>query len=377
MKFTILLKKEDDTTVPPMVTQIERAGSLQASALGLTLSESKHLLSRIQQEIVQSQIRHHAEAQRICRQCGTRRMLKDYRPAFFKSLFGSVKLTIPRLFGCGCDGVAPGARTLRLDGTVNRVALELECIQSHLAATVPYASASKLLGLLLPVDANNAVSTVRRRALAVARRLEMELNQATVEDKPSSTHVDNCATISIGLDSGFIRDCSPQSNRSFEVIVGRVLGPNAGSRSLGFVRTLENDERVRHRLRHRVAQQGLTTERMTVFTDGDAGLRCLQLAVLPNASQKLLEYLKNNADSLVDYGKRYRAGQRISTSFIDSAVNQLIDKRMSKSQQMRWSRYGAHLLFQVRADVVDGRLADNFRRWYPGFDSGAVASSTA
>ncbi len=41
MKFTILLKKEDDTTVPLMVTLIERSGPLQASALGLTLSESK------------------------------------------------------------------------------------------------------------------------------------------------------------------------------------------------------------------------------------------------------------------------------------------------------------------------------------------------
>ncbi len=459
MKFTILIQCGDDVTTPMVIGQIERTDPLQASALGLTLSESKRLLSRIQQEIVQAQIRHHAESQRICPQCGVRRALKDHRKACFKSLFGSVKLMIPRLFECGCDGVDPGARTLRLEGMVNWVAPELEYIQSHLAATVPYACASKLLALLLPIDANNAVSTVRRRALSVGRRLETELYEATVEDKPSSTHVDNCATISIGLDSGFIRDCRPQSERSFEVVVGRILGSDAGSRSIGFVRTLEDDERVRHRLRHRVAQQELTTEQMTVFTDGDAGLRCLQLAVLPNAShvldwfhltrhltilkrvlhseeaiekvptryheplrkaleslkwrlwhgqywralrrlkemlftlrlptiysrrvakrlrrhaKKLLEYLKHNADSLVNYGKRYRAGERISTSFIESTVNQLIDKRMSKSQQMRWSRYGAHLLLQVRADLVDGRLADNFLRWYPGFGRGTVGSS--
>jgi hypothetical protein len=81
----------------------------------------------------------------------------------------------------------------------------------------------------------------------------------------------------------------------------------------------------------------------------------------------LLQYLKNNAESLPDYGRRYRAGERISTAFVESAVNQIIDKRMSKSQQMRWSPQSAHLLLQVRIRVIDGRLRQDFERWYPGF----------
>ena len=52
---------------------------------------------------------------------------------------------------------------------------------------------------------------------------------------------------------------------------------------------------------------------------------------------------------------------------VESAVNQIIDKRMSKSQQMRWSPQGAHLLLQVRTSVLDGRLREDFARWYPGF----------
>ena len=88
---------------------------------------------------------------------------------------------------------------------------------------------------------------------------------------------------------------------------------------------------------------------------------------LKRLARTLLVYLENNADSLIDYGERYRAGAYICTSFVESAVNQLLDKRMSKSQQMRWSHTGAHLLLQVRADVVDGRLGDAFKRWYPGF----------
>lgn len=59
-------------------------------------------------------------------------------------------------------------------------------------------------------------------------------------------------------------------------------------------------------------------------------------------------------------------GRVVRITTIESAVNQLIDKRMSKSQQMRWSQKGAHALLQVRAELVDGRLPMNFARWYPG-----------
>lgn len=79
--------------------------------------------------------------------------------------------------------------------------------------------------------------------------------------------------------------------------------------------------------------------------------------------------LRNNSDSLPNYGRRYRAGRRISSAFVESAVNQLIDKRMSKSQQMRWDPRSAHLLLQVRVRVVDGQLRDDFARWYPAFPS--------
>ncbi|WP_444815099.1 hypothetical protein [Variovorax brevis] len=82
---------------------------------------------------------------------------------------------------------------------------------------------------------------------------------------------------------------------------------------------------------------------------------------------ELLAYLRGNEDSLPNYGRRYRAGRRISSAFVESAVNQLIDKRMSKSQQMRWDPRSAHLLLQVRVRVIDGQLREDFARWYPGF----------
>jgi hypothetical protein len=91
---------------------------------------------------------------------------------------------------------------------------------------------------------------------------------------------------------------------------------------------------------------------------------------LNKLASKLLDtirYLELNADSMPDYGKRYRAGQRISTGFVESAVNEIIAKRMVKKQQMRWNRYTVQRFLEVRIHVLNGTLEDAFRHWHKGF----------
>jgi hypothetical protein len=44
----------------------------------------------------------------------------------------------------------------------------------------------------------------------------------------------------------------------------------------------------------------------------------------------------------------------------------LVNRRMNKSQQMRWSRRGADLLLQVRCAVYNGTLGSEFgRKFHP------------
>ena len=47
----------------------------------------------------------------------------------------------------------------------------------------------------------------------------------------------------------------------------------------------------------------------------------------------------------------YNYGERISTGFVESTVNQVISKRFCKKQQMGWTLHGAHLLLQIRTRV--------------------------
>jgi hypothetical protein len=76
-------------------------------------------------------------------------------------------------------------------------------------------------------------------------------------------------------------------------------------------------------------------------------------------------YLRANGAWIPNYGERCRAGEAISSAFVESAVNQVVSKRMVKKQQMRWSQRGAHLLLQVPTQVLNDDLRPAFCRWYP------------
>ena len=79
------------------------------------------------------------------------------------------------------------------------------------------------------------------------------------------------------------------------------------------------------------------------------------------AVQDFYTYIESNQAFIPNYG------ERISTGFVESTVNQVVSRRMVKKQQMRWSQRGAHLLLQIRTRVLNGDWEDVFRRWYPGF----------
>jgi hypothetical protein len=63
-----------------------------------------------------------------------------------------------------------------------------------------------------------------------------------------------------------------------------------------------------------------------------------------HALHEVDSYLSGQSAWLVNYAERYRAGLRVGTSVTEGTANFLVNRRMNKSQQMRWSRRGADLL---------------------------------
>ncbi len=88
---------------------------------------------------------------------------------------------------------------------------------------------------------------------------------------------------------------------------------------------------------------------------------------LQQRASELLGYLDRNQAALVHYAARQRRGEAISTAFVESAVNEIVAKRMNKKQQMRWSRATVQPFLDVRTAVLNDTLEDAFRHRHPGF----------
>ena len=91
------------------VATITRPDDLvEIANLGLTLAEGKLLLAALQQQIVAAQARGHAVRRPNCRSCGAVCCVKDYRDHAVATLFGQVRVRLPRFRCAGCGGYEAG-----------------------------------------------------------------------------------------------------------------------------------------------------------------------------------------------------------------------------------------------------------------------------
>jgi hypothetical protein len=88
-------------------------------------------------------------------------------------------------------------------------------------------------------------------------------------------------------------------------------------------------------------------------------------------------YLTGQSAHLVDYAERYRAGLRVGTALTEGTANFLVNRRMNKSQQMRWSRRGADRLLQVRCAVYNGTLGTGFGQRFQAANDRHLAPAIA
>ena len=99
---------------------------------------------------------------------------------------------------------------------------------------------------------------------------------------------------------------------------------------------------------------------------------------LQTALHALDAYLTGQSAWLVNYAERHRAGLRVGTAITEGTANFLVNRRMNKSQQMRWSRHGADLLLQVRCAVYNGTLGSGFgQKFHPANDPCPSMAATA
>ena len=411
--------------------------------LGLSLAEGKRLLAGVQQEIVAGQARGHAVRRPNCRSCGEVCRVKDYRDHAVATLFGQVRVRLPRFRCAGCGGNKAGHDW----PTYCRSTPELDQMQAHLSALMTYRVAADVLARMFPLGAGNDPETLRSHTLKIGAELQ---GRAAVRPDTAA------AAITVTLDSTFIRS-REDGERHLEVRVGNVETETGGRQVFGAVAKADTDiETLIRRSLDAVGRSEATA--LTAFTDGCSGLRRILAkagvteapmldwfhigmrlqhleqtagtlsadnperaaakaviveevdrlhwrlwsgkakdaqisidrirAVMPHfrdeqgqrrsiapprklwtALHALNGYLTGQSDWLVNYAERHRAGLRVGTAITEGTANFLVNRRMNKSQQMRWSRRGADLLLQVRCAVYNGTLGTGFgQRFYPTND---------
>jgi hypothetical protein len=419
--------------------------------LGLTLAEGNLLLAQVQQQLVGEQAKTHATFRPDCRACGGACQVKDWQPHRIATLFGEVRLKLPRFLcaGCGCGetGVSWPSHC--------RSTPELNRLQARLSALMPYRVAADVLQYLLPIDAGLSPETLRSHTLEVGK----QFTDAAVEKPPVGA-----GAITISLDSTFVRSCE-DGERHLEVRVGNIETVDGGRQVFGAVARAETD--ITALIQRTLETVGRTdTTEVTAFTDGCPGLRTVltnagvtkppildwfhiamrlqhtKLAAAnlstddPNrvmakativaeverlhwriwngkaknaqrsikrirkvmhvfkgehsqgvkgvASRKLWhalhavdKYLRSQAAWLVNYAERFRAGERVGTSITEGTANFLVNRRMNKSQQMRWSRKGADLPLQVRCATYNGTLGAGFGHRFDRISNADLAFAKA
>ena len=151
---------------------------------------------------------------------------------------------------------------------------------AKLAALLPFGKVTDFLSELLPLSAKVTASTVRNRTLKVGKRLEKSADElAAPSHQP-------CPETVVGLDGAYVRSRHPHPERNFEVIVGKVMDQTGRTTRLAAVREggPETIEATRRALRQHGVEETTT---VTMFTDGDTGLRAIQRHVAPQAEHVL------------------------------------------------------------------------------------------
>src|SRR5712691_1739962 len=266
--------------------------------LGLTMAESKQLLSTLQRHLLQQQVHTFLHTSSTCQDCNTPLTLKAHGSRSFRTLFGTFKLPSPRLELCPCKRPEPSSFRPLSALLTDSVAPELLYMEAKWSSLVSYGMSLDALQDFLPLDRTLDVKTVRYDTLKVAKRLEAELG----DEQSGCIEGDRSAWellprpegfFIVGIDGGYVRNWLDKKH-NFEVIVGKSMlsfgeGEEDRTPSLkrfGFVQTL--DTQPKRRLYEVLHSQDLQmNQEITFLSDGDDKLRELQWEMSPKATHIL------------------------------------------------------------------------------------------
>jgi hypothetical protein len=284
-----------------LITQSESGEEIQEIAclnreierledLGITLAEAKALLTTLQKKVVEQQIATYLASRQCCPQCAQVLRHKGQHHVVFRTLFGSLGLSSPRLFRCDCQPhetrtFSPLAELLYESCSPERLYLETKW-----ASLISFELAAQLLEEVLPIATHVHATSVRNHLQRVARRAE-----AALGDEQFS-FIEGCprewaalprppAPLTVGIDGGYVRQWDDKKAH-FEVIVGKSIPEEGAAKCFGFVPSY--DDKPKRHLFEVLKRQGMQmNQQITFLSDGGETVRDLPLYLNPEAEHLL------------------------------------------------------------------------------------------
>jgi hypothetical protein len=328
--------------------------------LGLTLSEAKQLLTQLQQRVVAQQASIFVTTHSTCEACGAPLQRKEETTRSLRTLFGTVRLSSPRLYHCRCQAGAittfrPLTELLSASTTP-----ELLFLETKWASLISYGLTARVLKDFFPLDETLNATTIHNHTLAVAQRCEEELR----EDE--DVIVDRCLgdgeplshpqePFCVGLDGGYVRDWD-HKQQHFEVIVGKAVPAHQPATCFGFVQTY--DTKAKQRLRAVLQSQGAEDmQALTFLSDGGETVRTLPAQLHPQAKHLLdWVHLTMRLTMLGQYLK--------SLLRLDQEIGVGIQRKLESVKWLLWHGKVDNALERLKE--LDQRI-DHFTDTYPRF----------
>ena len=296
MKISIQVIVDPENGNPAFIKSITefRREDLASDTLGLTIKESKLLLKNVQSEFVIQQVEQYIGKHKTCNQCHKEHKIKGHTEIVYRTLFGKLKLSNPRLYTCSCNKDNKKKSFSLLSVILSeRISPELQYLQTKWSSLVSYGATSNILEDVLPMHAN--VSSICFTTHKVAKQLDAEIS----EEK--SCFISGCenewnklptpdSPLTVGIDGGYIhaREGSNRKAGWFEAIVGKSLHETQPSKRFGFV--CKYDDKPKSRFNTMLQKQGFQMNQDIVFlSDGGDTVRDLQQYIAPY-SEHLLDW---------------------------------------------------------------------------------------
>jgi len=193
--------------------------------LGFTLAEAKSVLKTLQPQLVEQQATAFVAAHAQCHHCGAALGITGHHTRTFRTLFGTMTLTSPRLYHCRCQRRQTTSFRPLSSLLTESVAPELLLMETTWASLVSYGLTVDALTDFLPIEVTLDVKTVRHDTLKVAERCEAELGEehwSFIEGCPRDwgNLPSPDGPITVGMDGGDVRH-GEEKPPHVDVMVGK------------------------------------------------------------------------------------------------------------------------------------------------------------